>query len=81
MLLMKDRGFLYELRAYHIYVKVGERSFLYELRAYLIYVKVGEIPILFQHFEERFKYEITRKSLELMHLLFPWNKYGYFGIF
>ena len=42
MLLMKDRSFLYELRAYFIYVKVGERSFLYELRAYLIYVKVGE---------------------------------------
>ena len=42
MLLMKDRSFLYELRAYLIYVKVGERSFLYELRAYLIYVKVGE---------------------------------------
>ena len=28
MLLMKDRSFLYELRAYLIYVKVGERSFL-----------------------------------------------------
>ena len=42
MLLMKDRSFLYELRAYLIYVKVGERSFVYELRAYLIYVKVGE---------------------------------------
>ena len=42
MLIMKDRSFLYELRAYLIYVKVGERSFIYELRAYLIYVKVGE---------------------------------------
>ena len=40
---MKDRSFLYELRAYLIYGKVGERSFLYELRAYLTYVKVGEI--------------------------------------
>ena len=37
---MKDRSFLYGLRAYFIYVKVEERSFLYELRAYLIYVKV-----------------------------------------
>ena len=45
MLLMKDRSFLYELRAYLIYVKVGERSFLYELRAYLVYVKVGESAI------------------------------------
>ena len=26
MLLMKDRSFLYELRAYLIYVKVGESS-------------------------------------------------------
>ena len=42
MLLMKDRSFLYELRAYLIYVKVGERSFLYKLRAYLIFVKVRE---------------------------------------
>ena len=32
-------NFLYELRAYLLYVKVGDRSFLYELRAYLIYVK------------------------------------------
>ena len=35
MLLMKDKSFLYELRAYLIYVKVGEKSFLYELIAYL----------------------------------------------
>ena len=42
MLLMKERIFLYELRAYLIYVKVGERSFLYELSAYLLYLKVGE---------------------------------------
>ena len=28
MLLMKDRSFLYELRAYLIYVKVGEYPFL-----------------------------------------------------
>ena len=39
---MQERSFLYDLRTYLIYVKVGERSFLYELRAYLIYVKVGE---------------------------------------
>ena len=45
MLLMKDRSFLYELRAYLIYVKVEKRSFSYELKAYLIYVKVGEIVI------------------------------------
>ena len=43
MLLMKDKYIdLYELKAYLIYVKVGERSFLYELRVYLIYGKVGE---------------------------------------
>ena len=29
MLLMKDRGFLYELRAYLIYAKVGENVGLY----------------------------------------------------
>ena len=43
MLLMKDRSFLYERRAYLIYAKVGERGFLYELRPYLIYLKVGEM--------------------------------------
>ena len=48
MLLMKDRSFLYELRAYLIYVKVGERKFLYELRAYLIYVNVGERSFLYE---------------------------------
>ena len=53
MLLMKDRSFLYELRAYLIYVKVGERSFLYELRAYLIYVKVGEKLVTSRHFPHR----------------------------
>ena len=42
MLLMKDRSFLYELRACLIYVKMGERSVLYGLRAYLIYEKVEE---------------------------------------
>ena len=45
MLLMKNRSFLYKLRAYLIYVKVGERSFLNELKAYLVYlvyVKVRE---------------------------------------
>ena len=40
---MQERSFLYELRAYLIYVKVGERSFLFELRAYDVYVKVVEI--------------------------------------
>ena len=39
---MKDRSFLYELRAYLLCVKVGESSFLYEVRVYLVYVKVGE---------------------------------------
>ena len=53
MLLMKDRSFLYELRAYLIYVKVEERSFMYELRAYLIYVKVGEKLVHSRHFAHR----------------------------
>ena len=46
MLLMKDRSVLYELRAYPIYVKVGEKSFLYELRAYFVCVKVRENSVL-----------------------------------
>ena len=48
MLQMKDRSFLYELKAYLVYVKVEERSFSYELRAYLIYVKVGEKFVLYE---------------------------------
>ena len=47
MLLMKDRSFLYELRGYLIYAKVGERSFFYDLRAYLTYVEVGETSTLY----------------------------------
>ena len=46
MLLMKDRSVLYELRAYLIYVKVGEKSFLYELRAYFVCIKVRENSVL-----------------------------------
>ena len=38
ILLMKDRSFLYELRAYLIYVKVGERSFLYEVKKPISYM-------------------------------------------
>ena len=35
---MKDRSFLYELRAYLIYVKVGENSFLYvRLEKFMIF--------------------------------------------
>ena len=37
MLLMKDRSFLYELRAYLIYVKVQEKSDL-DLHLLLIYI-------------------------------------------
>ena len=40
---MQERSFFNELRAFLIYVKVGERSFLFELRTYVVYVKVVEI--------------------------------------
>ena len=32
MLLMKDRSFLYELRPYLIYVKVGEKMFIFYIQ-------------------------------------------------
>ena len=52
MLLMKDRFFLYDLRACIIYVKVGEKSFFIgaenELRACLIYVKAGEKSFIYR---------------------------------
>ena len=59
MLLIKDRSFLYELRAIFIYVKVGERSFLCELRAYLICVKVGEIHVWLGFSKENMPYVPT----------------------
>ena len=39
---MQERSVLYKLKAYLIYVNVGERNFLYGPKANFVYVKVEE---------------------------------------